>query len=281
MQSQKIIDEFIEDQKLEGKAEGTVFEYRQRLEDIAKFCKAQNLQINQLQKTDIQNYIRTLFKKSLKVTTIRAKLSCFCIFNKWEVDSGYTSELVISASDYPKLTKSTRIRRLTDEELDVFKVHISECQENIRAAFWLMIGTGARVGEVAHLKPSDVKLQGKAVYVDIKDAKWGSDRCIPIIDPEAAMIVWKYREELEIDNRPLFRVSKRTLQGYATAFANKTGIKFHCHLLRHTFAALLTERGVPMTTTQYLLGHKTLGMTAHYAQSALVDMSKVIPEIDL
>ena len=30
---------------------------------------------------------------------------------------------------------------------------------------------------------------------------------------------------------------------------------------------------VPLTTIQYLLGHKSLGMTAHYAQSALVDLS--------
>jgi len=45
--------------------------------------------------------------------------------------------------------------------------------------------------------------------------------------------------------------------------------------------ALLTERGVPLTTVQYLLGHKSLGMTAHYAQSALVDMSEILPEVNL
>ena len=61
----------------------------------------------------------------------------------------------------------------------------------------------------------------------------------------------------------------------------KTGIPFHCHLLRHTFAALLTEKGVPLTTVQYLLGHKSLGMTAHYAQSALVDLSDLTPKIEL
>ncbi|WP_172993849.1 tyrosine-type recombinase/integrase, partial [Lactobacillus helveticus] len=69
------------------------------------------------------------------------------------------------------------------------------------------------------------------------------------------------------------------LQGYATAFAQKTGINFRCHLLRHTFAGKLTEQGIPLTTIQYLLGHKSLGMTAHYAQSALVNMSEIIPMI--
>ena len=187
----------------------------------------------------------------------------------------------ITPADYPKNVKVKRIKRLTDEELKIFKAYIDGLQENARAAFWLMYGSGCRVGEAAHLRPEDITLRGKTVYIDIHEAKWGSDRCIPIIDQTAAEIVWKYRAELEVDNRPLFRVSKRTLQGYATTFAQKTGIPFHCHLLRHTFAALLTEKGVPLTTVQYLLGHKSLGMTAHYAQSALVDLSDLTPKIEL
>ncbi|WP_239442497.1 tyrosine-type recombinase/integrase [Lactobacillus gallinarum] len=189
--------------------------------------------------------------------------------------------VIISPGDYPKNVKNRRIKRLTNEELQIFKSYIDGLQPNARAVFWLLYGSGCRVGEAAHLRASDVTLRGKVVYIDIKDAKWGSDRCIPIIDKQAAEIVWKYRAELEIDNRPLFRISKRTIQGYATQFAQTTGISFHCHLLRHTFAALLTERGVPLTTVQYLLGHKSLGMTAHYAQSALVDMSPFLPEINL
>ncbi|WP_261787608.1 site-specific integrase [Lactobacillus taiwanensis] len=50
-------------------------------------------------------------------------------------------------------------------------------------------------------------------------------------------------------------------------------------MLRHTYAALLTEQGVPMPTIQYLLGHKNLGMTAHYTQSAITDLKDLTPEI--
>ena len=34
-----------------------------------------------------------------------------------------------------------------------------------------------------------------------------------------------------------------------------------------------------MPTIQYLLGHKSLGMTAHYTQSAITDLSNLTPEI--
>ena len=280
MQSmKKIINEFIEEMRLEGRAEGTLREYKQRLEEIETYLNNKNLTIQNTKKADLSDYTKTLFKKRQKITTIRGKLSTFRIFCLWAFKKGYIAEVIISPDDYPKNVSVNRVKRLTNEELRIFKAYIENLQENARAAFWLLYGSGCRVAEAAHLRPENVTLRGKSVFIDIKDAKWGSDRCIPIINEEAAKIVWKYRSELEIDNRPLFRLSKRTLQGYATQFAQTTGISFHCHLLRHTFAALLTERGVPLTTVQYLLGHKSLGMTAHYAQSALVDMSDIVPEI--
>ena len=276
---QKLINEFIEGQRLEGKAGGTLREYKQRLEEIETYLNNKNLTIQNTKKADLSDYTKTLFKKRQKITTIRGKLSTFRIFCLWAFKKGYIAEVIISPDDYPKNVSVNRVKRLTNEELHIFKTYIDNLQENARAAFWLLYGSGCRVAEAAHLRPEDVTLRGKSVFIDIKDAKWGSDRCIPIINEEAAKIVWKYRSELEIDNRPLFRLSKRTLQGYATQFAKDTGINFHCHLLRHTFAALLTEKGVPLTTIQYLLGHKSLGMTAHYAQSALVDLSDITPEI--
>ena len=275
----KIINEFIEEMRLEGKAGGTLKEYKQRLEEIETYLNNKNLTIQNTKKADLSDYTKTLFKKRQKITTIRGKLSTFRIFCLWAFKKGYIAEVIISPDDYPKNVSVNRVKRLTNEELRIFKAYIENLQENARAAFWLLYGSGCRVAEAAHLRPENVTLRGKSVFIDIKDAKWGSDRCIPIINEEAAKIVWKYRSELEIDNRPLFRLSKRTLQGYATQFAKDTGINFHCHLLRHTFAALLTEKGVPLTTIQYLLGHKSLGMTAHYAQSALVDLSDITPEI--
>lgn len=279
MQFKNLVEEFINDMRLEGRASGTLHEYRQRLTEFEQYLNDKKLTIDCTKHEDVSLFKQTLFKKCQKVNTIRGKLSAIHVFITWAVRKGYLPEMIISPSDYPKNINADRIKRLTNEELRVFKAYLDELQPNARAAFWLMLGSGCRVGEAAHLRVEDVTLQGKAVYIDIRNAKWGSDRCIPIVDKKAAEIVWKYRAELEIDNRPLFRLSKRTLQGYATTFAQKTGINFRCHLLRHTFAGKLTEQGVPLTTIQFLLGHKSLGMTAHYAQSALVDLSDITPEI--
>lgn len=269
MQMEKI-EEFLEDMRMEGKAEGTLREYKRRLERVQKL--GIDLE-NETKSEFLSHFLDTNLAKLSKPSTIRCILSTTHVYFLWSYSKGYISEVPITPADYPKNTKTKRIKRLNDEELKIFKQYIDKLQENARAAFYLLIGSGCRVGEAAHLRPEDVTLRGKKVYIDIHEAKWGSDRCIPIVDAQAAQIVWRYRTELEVDNHPLFRLSKRTLQGYATNFAKETGITFHCHLLRHTFAGLLAEEGVPLTTIQYLLGHKSLGMTAHYAQSALVDLS--------
>ena len=278
MQMEKI-EEFLKDMRMEGKSEGTLREYKRRLERVQKL--GIDLEKEYTKTQVLSHILGTELTELSKTSTIRGLLSTLHVYFLWAYSKGYISEVPITPADYPKNVKVKRIRRLNDEELRIFKAFIDTLQPNARAAFWLMLGSGCRVAEAANLRPDDIILRGKTVYIDIKNAKWGSDRCIPIIDKTAAEIVWRYRAELEVDSRPAFRLSKRTLQGYATDFAQKTGITFRCHLLRHTFAALLSEKGTPLTTIQFLLGHKSLGMTAHYAQSALVDVSDITPKINL
>ena len=266
--------------RIEGKAEGTLIEYENRLSRFKKYLIRHKKQLNEINHEDIVKFTREMFKFGLNSTTIKCELSTLYVYSLWAVKNGILNQVPLSPADYPKTsTAKKRIRRLSDEDIRVFIAYVDNLQENIRAAFWLMYGTGARVGEAAHLTVTDVQLKDRAVYINIKDAKWGSDRCIPILNQQAAKIVWQYRQSVGVTKQPLFRLSRRTLQWYATKFAQETGIEFHCHLLRHTFAAKLAEKGVPITTIQYLLGHRTVAMTAYYAQSALVDMTSITPTI--
>lgn len=175
--------------------------------------------------------------------------------------------------------KSYRQERLTDEQLSIFYNYIDDLKENVRAAFYLMIGSGARVGEVTTLTKSDFAIHDGKMIINIKNAKWGSDRRIPVMSAVSADVVYKYLQTIDINSMPAFRMSKRTLQKHATNFASATGIPFHCHVLRHTFATLLLEQGIDLEKIQFLMGHKTPNVTRHYTQSAKIDVLSIAPSI--
>jgi len=83
----------------------------------------------------------------------------------------------------------------------------------------------------------------------------------------------------KVSSLPAFRVSKRTIQRHAANFAFETGISFSCHVLRHTYATLLLEKGVPIEKIQYLLGHRSVNITRHYTQSAFLNVNDLEPTI--
>lgn len=54
---------------------------------------------------------------------------------------------------------SYRQERLTDPQLDVFFRYIDTLKPHVRAAFYLMIGSGARVSEVTNLRKEDFRIE--------------------------------------------------------------------------------------------------------------------------
>ena len=54
------------------------------------------------------------------------------------------------------------------------------------------------VGEIAALTKSDFFYRDKQLYISITDAKWGSDREIPVVDPDIVTIIEAFLEDIDI-----------------------------------------------------------------------------------
>jgi integrase/recombinase XerD len=158
-----------------------------------------------------------------------------------------------------------------------------------RAFIELLYATGMRVSELVGLRPADVNLE--ASYLTCT-GKGGKQRIVPVGD-EAAAWVRRYLR----DGRPALlgkRTSKwlfvntgrgvsrslprrsaegakaglsrvgfwKLLKGYARKAGLQTSIS--PHMLRHSFATHLLERGADLRAIQMMLGHADLSTTQIY-----------------
>lgn len=258
--------------QLEGKAENTIDTYKYHLIEFLVWISEQNLKVFDVKPTHLIEFKEHLLKSGKSERTVNCIISCV----RGYYDYLISNELV----DVNPVSNLLRIKvptyrqyRLTDEELEHFYHFIDELQVNVRAAFYLLIGSGARVSEITNLTKADFLFKENRLFINIQDAKYGSDRTIPILHAKATRVLKDYLASLDVSSLPAFRVSKRTLQRHAANFAMSTGINFSCHVLRHTYATLLLEKGGPIEKIQYLLGHRSVNITRHYTQSAFLNIN--------
>ena len=130
--------------------------------------------------------------------------------------------------------------------------------------------TGARLSEFVHLQVPDVYFDEQMLL--ITHAKGGKQRYIPLL-PE---LTHELRTSLrERTTGPLFTTvrhtaySPRRIQQLVQETAALAGItkRVHPHLLRHSVATTLLERGMPLEQIQQFLGHAKLETTQIYAAS--------------
>jgi len=151
-------------------------------------------------------------------------------------------------------------------------------EENVRgvrdkAMLELLYATGLRVSELIALRAKNVNLEdGFLLCV----GKGGKERIVPIGD-SAARAVRKYLEEgrdkfLKESSEYLFlsqRGNAFTRQGFwklLKGYAKKAGLvqKISPHVLRHSFATHLLERGADLRSVQLMLGHSQITTTQVY-----------------
>lgn len=272
-----MFNQYLHDLELQGKREKTIVEYRARLAVFREWLDKTGIKAVDITVRDMLNFRTFLLEDrnncnrrvNAVISTVRQMYALAELSGKVEHNPCSMSLKLRS--------KHVRKERLSDDSIRCFVDYIDNLRSNSRAAFYTLMATGARVSEVTKLLPKDFKLVDGTLWIDIKDAKWESDRCIPFTDSASQEIVLQYLKSIDDDTLPAFRISTRTLQLYAHRFQEDTGIIFHCHLLRHTVASKLLENGTKIEMIQFLLGHKTVNMTSYYTQAAQLDLSELAP----
>jgi len=144
-----------------------------------------------------------------------------------------------------------------------------------RALIELLYATGLRVSELVSVRPADLHLD--AGYLTVT-GKGGKQRIVPMGEPAAGWIRRYLKEARPVltrrRNPPVVFVNARgggrlTRVGFwkiLKTYGRKAGLdaKLSPHVLRHSFATHLLERGADLRAIQLMLGHADLSTTQIY-----------------
>jgi integrase/recombinase XerD len=124
--------------------------------------------------------------------------------------------------------------------------------------FLLLYATGARISSLCAATPADVRQD----TLFLRQTKGDRPYAVPLghVGREAAAALVGFGRATLAGVGP-----GRVWQWFDQASAD-TGIKVHPHLLRHTFASHLLQRGVDVRTVQELGGWADLSQIPRYTQ---------------
>ena len=160
--------------------------------------------------------------------------------------------------------RKTVVHRLSrDEEQKLIKQAYREKGNNGLLLKTLFL-TGARDSEFVSLKVSDVFFDEQMILIE--KGKGGKSRYVPLL-PELAQELKTHLGSRQtgyiFESNRHTKFTARRIQQIVKETAQQAGIKkkVHPHLLRHTVATLLIEKGMPLEQIQKFLGHSKIETT--------------------
>ena len=267
---------------------------------LVSFFEKNDYNIIEIDKKIIRNYLRHLLVNNIKKVSIGRKAaairSYFRFLSKRKYIQINPSSNIISPKTEKKLPvfideKSIeKMMKLPDEEL------ITGLRD--LAILELFYSTGIRESELLGLSISGVYLSRTLIKVFGKGSK---ERIVPV-GSKAAAVLDRYLErrgelftnETDAEDKKLVFLTNHGKKFYRTGIYNIVkfylskaygGEKCSPHVLRHTFATHLLDRGADIESVKQMLGHSSLSTTQIYTHVSVDYLKKIYnkahPKADL
>lgn len=232
--------------------------------------------VTQERVTDFIIYLRE--KKRNSNGTINRKLAALSKMLNYAREAGF-----IQARPLTKRQKEPvgRIRFLSEEEE---KELIKYCMDNgyiqVANAIIVLIDTGMRTGELEKLTRDCIDFDKRIVI--LKDTKNGENRSVPLTKRAVNALV----RLLDMSEDNIHVVPQKTdwLRYVWNSAKNDLGHsddEFYVpHILRHTCASRLVQKGAPLYTVAAWLGHKSITTTRRYAHLRPDDVLSLVHLLD-
>ncbi|WP_339866741.1 tyrosine-type recombinase/integrase [uncultured Algoriphagus sp.] len=289
-----MIDSFINYLEFEKKASPhTVEAYRRDLTQFEEFL-ALSFEINEIseaQHPELRAWVIDLVDSGLSTTSVNRKIATLRSYYKFLLrsqiissDPTYKLKGLKNPKKLPEFVQEETILVVLDES--VYEQDFDGQRDKMVMEFLYL--TGVRLSELIGLKWSDINLIDDSVKVLGKRKK---ERIIPITKglKQNILLYKKVFEERfsKVGQSDYFIVSNqqkqsypmmifRIVRHYLDLFAQTS--KRSPHVLRHTFATHLLNKGADLNAVKDLLGHANLAATQVYTHNSMEKLKAVFEQ---
>ena len=267
----------------------TIIAYKNDLKEFQNFCLIE-FNYENLKKSNysfIRSWIVSLVESGLSNRSINRKISVLRSYFNFLMKIGELDKSPLKNHKPLKEEKKIQVP-FSEKEInslldgDFFKKDYEGTM--IKTLIQLFYSTGLRLSEVTNLKNMSVDLVNKKIKVLGKRNK---ERIIPIIDSLMNQLL-KFQElKKQIISDPeseFFFVNEKNIKlkniyvyKVVNLYLNKvsTKSKRSPHMLRHSFATHLLNRGADINSVKELLGHASLAATQIYTHSSMEKIKSI------
>ena len=263
--------------------------YQNDIVEFENFCRQEyNLEdIAQVSYNLIRSWIVSLVEAGVSNRSVNRKIASLKAYYKFLLGVGI---LTINPLSKHKALKTSKKIEIPFSEMEMEDVLSQIPFENNfegkrdKLIIELLYTTGIRRAELIGLKVKDVDYQAMTIKVLGKRNK---ERIIPLLEATKELFL-EYnlvRTALKVieDEAYIFLSAKgnkmyetlvyRIINKYFSLVSAK--VKKSPHILRHTFATHLLNKGADLNSVKELLGHSSLASTQVYTHNSIAELKKV------
>lgn len=284
------LDAFIHYLSLEKKySPHTVRAYKKDIEEFKSYCSKEHalLDIDEIDYVVIRSWIVLLVDKGISNKSINRKIASLKAYFKFLLSIERISLNPLAKHRALKVSKKIEIP-FSEKEMEnvLSEIPFADSFEGIRdkLIIELLYTTGMRRAELIGLKMGNVNTVNSSLKILGKRNK---ERIVPILPSTLDLFSAYFAQRNNLskvkDNSYVFLLKTgnkmyetlvyRIINKYFSLVSSK--LKKSPHILRHTFATHLLNKGADLNSVKELLGHSSLASTQVYTHNSIAELKKV------
>ncbi len=259
-----------------GLADNTLYAYQRDMMKFAEFAAKQKVSLGQVERAHVVDFLHSLYLKKLDGRSVARHLVTIRQFFRFCFAEGLLQE------DPAANVQSPKFRQSLPEFLSLAEVDRLLAQPDAsstlglrdKAMIELLYSTGLRVSELCGLKTQDIQMDLGCLRCIGKGNK---ERLVPVgkralqvvqeyITKSRMQILGKRSSSFLFPSRTGSAINRFVFWKILGTYGRRAELRkaLTPHMLRHSFATHLLDRGADLRSVQMMLGHADIATTQIY-----------------